>query len=574
MRNKAILAALLLAAQPAPAATPPAGAASNRGQTPPPAQPAPQARPAPAAPAAKASGLEPPPASAPAPQAQAPEAQPAFDILEFQVDGNTVLDVQAIEKTVYPFLGQGKRIEDVETVRQALEKAYRDRGYATVLVEIPEQDVVEGLVRLQVVEGTVERLKITGSRYYSLGRIREGVPALAPGQVPHMPAVQEQVGRLAQESADRSLTPVFRAGSAPGKMEAEIKVDDQLPVHGGLEVNGMNTEHTTRSRLVASLRYDNLWQRFHSASLQFQISPEDASQVEVWSGTYVLPLGWQDLRLALYGVGISSNNNLGASVGGSNVVGTGLIFGARLMKPLPPLGDYVHNVSFGLDYKDFDQSVALSGQDNGHTPIRYLPFALGYEGIWKRDGAVSSASLAGHFSIRGLGNDQAQFEAKRFKSSADYVYLTAGLKHQHELPLGLRLALRAAGQVADSPLISNEQYSMGGWQTVRGYYQTQQLGDHGLNLSAELYSPNLAPAGSGWAQALRALAFFDWGYLWIMDPLPKNPAHYQLASTGVGLRAQFLGHFVGDLDWGFPLYRQGTVAPGGTRIDFRLAYEF
>ncbi|CAG1005481.1 hypothetical protein MYXO_03387 [Myxococcaceae bacterium] len=65
----------------------------------------------------------------------------------------------------------------------------------------------------------------------------------------------------------------------------EFQVDDRLPVHGGIEVNGMNTEHATRTRLIASLRYDNLWQRFHSASLQFQISPENADEVQVWSGT-------------------------------------------------------------------------------------------------------------------------------------------------------------------------------------------------------------------------------------------------------------------------------------------------
>ena len=441
-------------------------------------------------------------------------------------------------------------------------------------MEIPEQDVEAGLVKLQVVEGTIERLKITGSRYYSLGKIREGLPGLAAGQVPHMPTVQEQVGKLAQESGDRNLTPVFRAGSTPGKMEAEIKVDDQLPIHGGVEMNGMNTENTTRSRLIASLRYDNLWQRFHSASLQYQVSPENYDEVEVWSGTYVLPTGLADTRLALYGVGISSNNALGATVGGSNVVGTGLIFGARLMKPLPSVGDYLHNLSFGVDYKDFDQTVTQSGQDTGKTPIQYLPFTVGYEGIWRRGDGLSSINLAGHFSFRGVVNDQQQFEDKRFKSKPDFFYFTGGLKHQHGLPWDMRLALRAGGQIADSPLISNEQFSLGGWQTVRGYYQTQQLGDNGVNLSAELFSPNLIPAGWEYAQNLRALAFFDWGYLWILDPLPSNPTFYQLASTGAGLRMQWFKHLIGELDVGVPLYRQSTVSPGNVRIDFRVAYEF
>ena len=179
-------------------------------------------------------------------------------------------------------------------------------------------------MRLNVVEGSVERLKVTGSRYFYLGKITEKVPALAAGKVPYMPDVQEQVSALGKESPDRQVTPVFRAGSTPGKTEIELKVKDELPLHGSVEINGRNSEYTSRSRVIGSIRYDNLWQRFHSASLQYQVSPENPDEVDVWSGTYVLPTGLRDSRLALYGIGISSNTQLGTNVGGLSVVGAGL----------------------------------------------------------------------------------------------------------------------------------------------------------------------------------------------------------------------------------------------------------
>jgi hemolysin activation/secretion protein len=517
-----------------------------------------------------------PTAPAQARAAEQPGAEPApvFDILDYQVDGNTVLDVQTVEKSLYPFLGPGKGIDDVEKARQTLESAYRDKGYPTVLVEIPEQDVEEGVVRLQVVEGTVERLKITGSRYYSLGRIREGVPALAEGQVPYMPAVEEQVSRLAQESADRNLTPILRAGTTPGKMEVELRVKDELPVHGSVEINGKNTEHTTRTRLIGSLRYDNLWQMFHSASLQYQVSPENNNEVEVWSGTYVLPTGWSDTRLALYGVGIDSNTQLGASVGGASVVGSGSIYGVRLVKPLPALENYLHSLVVGFDYKSFDQATTLVGQDTGTTPIHYAPFTVGYDGTWRTEQSLTSLSLAGHFSVRGLGNDVEEFQNKRFKARPNYFYFTADLKHQQALPFEALLVARASAQAADSPLISNEQFAVGGTQSVRGYYQTQQLGDDGVNVSLELQSPRLLPDIFEYVQSLRMLAFYDYAYLWIQDPLPQQPSYYHLAGTGLGLRTQIFKHFIGELDWGYPLYKQGTVDVGQQRIDFRLAYEF
>jgi hemolysin activation/secretion protein len=505
---------------------------------------------------------------------QPPEALPTFDMLEIQVDGNTVLEQQRVEKTLYPFLGDGKTVNDVEQARQKLEAVYREHGYPTVLVDIPEQDVVGGVVRLNVVEGAIERLKITGSRYFYLGKIRDKIPALAAGQVPYMPKVQEQVSDLGKESPDRQVTPIFRAGSTPGKTEVELRVKDELPLHGSLELNGRNSEHTTRSRLIGSLRYDNLWQRFHSASLQYQVSPENADEVEVWSGTYVLPTQLADTRLALYGVGISSNTQLGASVGGLSVVGTGSIYGARLIKPLPSINAYSHSLTVGFDYKSFNQGVSQQGQDQRTSPISYLPWFIGYDANWRYPGITTSLSSALHFSVRGLGNDALEFENRRYKAKADFAYLTSELKQLRELPWGARLAARAGGQITNTPLISNEQFAVGGQQSVRGYYQTQQLGDDGVNLSLELQSPSWQRRDWEFVQNLRAHVFFDYGYLWVQNPLPANPTYYRLAGTGAGFSMQLFRHWLGEFDWAYPLERQGTIDVGNQRVDFKLAYEF
>ncbi len=507
-------------------------------------------------------------------EAWAGEAKPAFDVLDFQIEGNSVLDDESLEKAVYPFMGPNKTVDDVEQARQSLEEAYRRAGYPTVVVAIPEQDVQNGAVRLEVVEGTIETLHITGSRYYELGKIRDGVPSLAAGQVPHMPEVQEQMNTLAQQSSDRNVTPIFRAGSTPGKMEVELKVKDELPLHGNVEVNTRNSENTSATRLIGSLRYDNLWQKFHSASLQYQVSPQAYDEVEVWSGTYVLPTGWADTRLALYGIGISSNTQLGANIGGASVVGTGSIFGARLVKPLPGATDFLQSFTAGIDYKTFGQALTLIGQDTGASEISYATFLAGYDGNWRTASSATSLNLSAHFSFRGLGNSAEEFAAKRTEATPSFLYLTTDLKHQQLLPWDFRLQGRAQGQASSAPLISNEQFSAGGPQSVRGYFQTQQLGDHGINLSLELHSPRLLPSDWETVQNFRLLGFIDWAGLWIDSPLPPTPGYTELASAGMGLRMQLFKRLNGELDWGYPFYRQGSVDVGQQRVDFRLAYEF
>ncbi len=500
--------------------------------------------------------------------------KPAFDLYDFQIDGNTLLDDETLERAVYPFLGPGKTVDDVEQARAALETAYRQAGYPSVIVAIPEQDVNENQVRIEVTEGRIAIQRITGSRYYDLDKIRAAVPALAEGQTPHMPTVQTQMAALAQQAPDRGVTPVFRAGATPGQMEVELKVKDDLPLHGSVEMNTRNTSSTDYTRLIGSLRYDNLWQKYHSASLQFQTSPQNANQVDVWSGTYVMPTNWHDTRLAFYGVGISSNTQLGASVGGASVVGTGDIFGLRLVKPLPTVNDGLNNLTFGIDYKSFDQATQLQGQDTGHTAIQYLKFVTGYDWALRTEQRTTTLNVAANFSIRGLVDSATQFNNKRTGATPDFVYLTGDFRHLQILPEDMRFQIHAQGQGSLNRLISNEQYSAGGPLSVRGYHQTQVLADQGINLSFELHSPKLLFDDAAYTQNLRAIAFVDWADLWTMAPIAPTQPNQQLSSVGAGLRTQWFKHLLGEFDWSYPMSRQYNVAPGQQRIDFRVVYDF
>ena len=518
-------------------------------------------------------------ASGKAAEAEAPtdEQPPAdFDLLELRVKGNTLIDSKQVGRAIYPFLGPKKTIDTVESARAALEKLYQSLGYQTVAVDIPEQDVKNGIVYLQVVEGKVSRLRVVESRYFSLGKIKAGVPELAEGHVPNFPKMQKELAALGGESEDRKIQPVLRAGETPGTLEVDLKVKDKLPLHGKLELNGRNTSSTSRLRLVSSLRYDNLWQAMHSASLMYQVSPEDNKEVDVWAGTYVMPLFDSDARLAFYAVSSSSNSQI-ASAGALSVIGIGEVYGLRLVKPLAGLDNYFHTATLGVDYKDFKENLNLIGADGPEsidTPISYLPFLVQYSGSLRGKESLTSFDLGLHFSMRGLGNEQEEFENKRFLAKSNYMYLTGNVKFQQDLPKGMELVSRFSGQVSDSPLISNEQFSIGGDESVRGYFETQTLGDSGVFGSLELYSPHLGKTEWDYLNNLKALAFVDVAKSWIHNPLPKNSSGDFLSSAGFGLRFQMWDYLSGILDIGFPLSSLAPVKSGDPRVHFKVAAEF
>lgn len=505
----------------------------------------------------------------------AAQPQANFDLMELRVKGNTLLDKKQLERTVYPYLGPKKSIDNVEAARSALEDLYRNKGYQTVAVDIPEQDVKNGVVYLQVVEGKISRLQVKDSRYFSMGKIKAAVPELAEGNVPNLPKMQKQLADLAAESQDRQVVPILRAGETPGTLEVDLKVKDELPLHGRLELNGRNTSSTSRLRLVSSLHYDNLWQAMHSASLMYQVSPENSQEVDVWAGTYALPIPFLDdgTRLAFYGVSSSSSAQV-ASAGSLSVIGIGNIYGARLVKPLTPMSNYFHNATLGVDYKDFKEDLNLQGSDTLKTPISYLPFMAQYSGTVRGKESMTTFDLSTHFSIRGLGNNQAEFENKRYKAQANYVYLTGNAKHEHDLPLGMEVVSRVSGQVSDTPLISNEQFSLGGAQSVRGYFETQSLSDNGVFGSLELYSPHLGLSDWDYVNKLKLLAFLDVGKGWVKNALPGNSTGDFLSSGGVGLHFQLWKLLNADLDVGIPFTALAPVKSGEPRVHFNIATEF
>jgi hemolysin activation/secretion protein len=491
-----------------------------------------------------------------------------FDVWEYRVLGATVLEPPAVEGALYGHLGPGKTIEDVETARQALEAAFRAGGFNTVFVDIPEQTVDRGVVRLNVTEGKLDRVRVTGARYFSNRRILARLPALQAGGVPEFARVQTELAALNRETPDRAVTPVLRAGRFPGTVDMELRVQDDLPLHGSVETNDRYSANTSELRASVNLGYHNLWQRAHSASLQYQTAPEEPEEAEVLAGTYIARFERTPAILALYAVDTSSDV---ATLGALSVLGKGTIFGARAIRPMEPVGSFFHNLTFGLDLKDFDEAITVTEDEDLATAIKYNNWSASYGFGWTLPKSTSEFSVGAAWGVRGLGNDDAEFEEKRFKARANYLYLTGAAAHSREVFGAARFVTRLNWQYANTPLISNEQFSVGGATSVRSYLEAEQLGDLGMSLSAELHSPSFLRTER--IVDLHMFGFVDLGSVAIEDPLPDQDSRGRLLSAGAGLR--FTGYkLLAELDWARAL-RDGTnVVAGDTRTHFRLSYGF
>lgn len=500
------------------------------------------------------------------------DTAPKFDILEYTVDGNTVLDAATIEKAVYPHLGPGKTIEDVEEARAALEQGYQRAGFLTVIVNVPEQKVVGGVVRLEVVEGTVDRLRVTGNRYYTAGHIRARIPAIQEGETPYFPDVQTEIAAF-NRTPGRSVTPVLKSGMVPGSVEIEMKVADKSPLHGSVELNNRQTANTEPLRLAGTLRYDNLWDRDHSISFLYLTSPQQWDQVRVLSANYLFRLPDSDKLIAFYAVRSRSSV---AAVGDLKVLGNANLYGARVILPLRPDDTYNHSFIVGIDYKDFLQDLRFATTGGPQYPIDYTPVSLGYQfsnnGVrgQTRGSVTMTAGLRGSLS----GNQDAEFANQRYGAQANFAYVRGDVSRLQKLPRGYGLFARLAAQLASQPLIPLEQLLMGGADTVRGYLEAEAVGDDGGYGTLEVRSPSFLSGYQGPALELIGFAFVDAGALTTRQPLPGQLEHTSLASVGMGLRFRSERFVTAAMELGVPLKNTQLTRAGDPFLHMRLVYDF
>ncbi len=247
------------------------------------------------------------------PGTNAPAAQPAlkFKVDRYEVLGNTLLSSNVISRILAPYTGDEVDISKITNAMATLQLEYFQRGYVTVKVTAPPQQVTNRVVYFEATEGRLAVVKIEHNRYYSSNNIMAALPyvkTLESGQrILNSKVFQTELDR-ANSNPDRQISPEVRAGLEPGTSALILDVKDRLPLHGRLDWDNYSPPGTPELRLNANVSYDNLWQLDHSMGLQYGFSPDsykpslgndthmslnqfDAPNVTYYSGFYRAPLG-------------------------------------------------------------------------------------------------------------------------------------------------------------------------------------------------------------------------------------------------------------------------------------------
>jgi len=222
-----------------------------------------------------------------------------FDVRGYRISGNTILPTES-----FGMLSNYTGKVDFARVRDALgavQLAYRQHGFVTITPTLPPQKLTNGIVSLRIVEGKLARIKVTGNRYFSTENVLHALPGLQTNILLNSHWFQPELDR-ANQNLDRQIYPVLSPGFEPGTSDLTLKVKDQFPLHGHMEINDRSTPDTPLLRVDTAVQYDNLWQLNHQIGFDYNFSPQeykganhfqfyDQPEVTSYSGFYRIPLG-------------------------------------------------------------------------------------------------------------------------------------------------------------------------------------------------------------------------------------------------------------------------------------------
>ena len=223
---------------------------------------------------------------------------------------------------------------------------------------------------MKVAEGVVGRLRVKGARYFLPSAIKRAAPSLAEGRVVDFNKITRDLLAL-NRLGDRRITPALNPSAEPGKVDVDLNVKDTFPLHGSLEFNNRYSQNTTPWRLNAAISYANLWQLGHTIGASVQWAPERTKDGSVYSGYYLVPVPSVD-GLSLMVQGTKQDSDV-ATIGSLDSIGRGETIGGRAIFTLPQGNNFLHSISFGLDYKHYEATDITVSATNGSIPAACRP---------------------------------------------------------------------------------------------------------------------------------------------------------------------------------------------------------
>lgn len=465
-----------------------------------------------------------------APASKAAPGGPVVRIKAFTFQGNTLISTDELQAVVAPWVGRDVDLSGLEAAAAAVGNAYRARDWV-VRTLIPRQDVTEGVVRIDVVEGRLGRVYVDSdsTARMPMATVQSFVDAsVATGSLLNMRDLDRGL-MLADDLPGVSVTGRMLPGANPGETDIALHAVREPLLTGVVSVDnyGANSVGTLRESAALGVASPLGIGDFLSATF---IHTEGSNYAR---GEYSIPVGAQGLRLGVFGSAfryrLTSDPFSSLDARGSSVSG-----GIQAYYPI------VRSQNFNLYGNASWEHRSFRNQALGRYISNYGvdDLTLSVNGSFFDElagGGANSFSLAvisSRADLSGSPNEAADAAGPNVAGRSSKLRLS--LSRQQRLTNSTSLFAGFTSQWSDRNQDSSEKFYLGGPFGVRAYPINEGAGSNGMLLNLELRQQLM--------HNLTATAFYDWGR--VTDNVNNNFAgaasvnRYSLQGAGLGLTWQ------------------------------------
>lgn len=472
------------------------------------------------------------PATAPVvEQPQAPPIQPGAESVRFKLNAvqftpaSEVFKQGELEVLADAFVGKDITFADLQQLAEQINDAYRERGVVTARAIIPPQDLSDGIITLQLVEGRLGEIRVKGNESTRVSYVLSRLDA-AQGELVDLPALQADLLRF-----NRTNTAQLRAGLQPGQTFGMTDLDIAMvePKKHGFRVgvDNLGSEVTGEARLGLSYSNQSLLGWRDTLSLAVMT----ASGLKSYSLDYGLPVNRWGGRMNL----VHNQDNTELKYGpfaSLNITGESTSTALGLRQPVYFGERSQLDLLANMRKREVENKV--SGVFLSSTATQDLQLGVEYQSTDDAGHWLTSYSL---FS----GNAESAGVRQAYRVGR------AALRRTHLLSPGWALRGSLSAQHNSSDVVpSSEQFFLGGEGSVRGYPVSTFSGDQGVLIGLELQHPITDPRQAGATQGYAATGFFfvDNGQVrQILPPDSTQEKKKHLSSLGWGVEAA-MGRYV------------------------------
>lgn len=476
---------------------------------------------------------------------------PSIEVRDFGFEGSTIFSDEELEETISGFRGKKLIQEELDRIRYHLTQLYVSNGYLISGARIPDQDLTDGVLEIEITEGRLRDVITTGNEDLSDRYLTSRI-LLDNDRPLHFPTLQRRLQVMQANPNIGRINAELKPGLLPGEALMTMEVEELPKWSYGLDL------HNQRSPSVGGEQAD-LWlenrnvsgysDTFRGRIGLFSGNPEELefAGLENLFLHYERPILADDTSLILawqtedYSILEEPFRSLA-------IDGNSWSLSGGLRRPIyRSLQDEVW-LSILLE-KSHDETFVLGrpfsispGSVNGELDLTILRLGAEWTRRTLKSVLAMRTSLAVGFDGLGATEQPREPDGQFATWAADGQYS----RRVHER--GDLLVLHGGFQFSNDPLPPPAQMQVGGRYTVRGYRENFLVRDNGLYFGLDYQLPILLDdEADGWS--LWAVPFVDAGFGWNDDPSFQE----SLFSAGIGLKANYSDWFRGELFWGIPL---------------------